>query len=82
MRVIGEIPHAEIKITIFYMNQKYLLKFEKNNFEQTYKISEFDYIIPSLDDLKKAVSELFIHRVSLIFAEMDKSLSEVLKDYC
>jgi hypothetical protein len=82
MRVIGEISHPEMRITIFYMNQKYLLKFEKNNFEQTYKISEFDYVIPSLDDLKKTVNELFIHRVLLTFAEMDKTLSEVLKDYC
>jgi hypothetical protein len=82
MRVIGEIPHAELKITIFYMNQKYLVKFEKNALEQTYKISEFDYIIPSLDELKTAMSENFIHRVLLVFAEMEKSLSEALKDYC
>ena len=82
MRVIGEIPHPEMRITIFYMNQKYLLKFERNGFEQTYKISEFDYIIKSVEDLKNAVGVEFIHRVLSIFVEMDKSLSEVLKDYC
>ncbi len=82
MRVIGEIPHPEMKITIFYMNQKYLVKFELNSLEQTYKISEFDYMIPSLEELKIAISENFIHRVSSIFAEMGKSLSEALKDYC
>ena len=82
MRVIGEIDHPEMKITIFYMNQKYLVKFEKNGLEQTYKISEFDYLIQSLEELKIAISENFAHRVSLLFAEMDKSLSEALKDYC
>lgn len=82
MRVIGEIPHPEMRITIFYMNQKYLLKFEQDGFEQTYKISEFDYLIKSVEELKNAMTEDFIHRVLKIFAEMDKSLSEVLKDYC
>lgn len=82
MRVIGEIPHPEMKITIFYMNQKYLLKFEKNGLEQTYKISEFDYIIQSVDDIIKVVTPDWIHRVLLMFAEMQKSLSEALKDYC
>lgn len=82
MRVIGEIPHPDIKITIFYMNQKYLVKFEMNGLEQTYKISEFDYLIQSVDDIKKVVSKDLIHRVLSLFAEMQKSLSEALKDYC
>jgi hypothetical protein len=82
MRVIGEIPHTEMKITIFYMNQKYLVKFERNGLEQTYKISEFDYVIQSVDQLKLALTQTFIHRVLMMFAEMDNSLSETLKDYC
>ena len=82
MRVIGEIPHPVMKITIFYMNQKYLIKFENNGLEQIYKISEFDYMVNSLDDIYKVVTEDFIHRVLILFAEMQKSLSETLKDYC
>ena len=82
MRVIGEIPHPVMKITIFYMNQKYLIKFENNGLEQIYKISEFDYMVNSLDDIYKVVTEDFIHRVLSLFAEMQKSLSESLKDYC
>jgi hypothetical protein len=82
MRVIGEIPHQVMKITIFYMNQKYLIKFENNGLEQIYKISEFDYMVNSLDDIYKVVTEDFIHRVLILFAEMQKSLSETLKDYC
>lgn len=82
MRIIGEIPHHEMKITIFYMNQKYLLKFEKNGLEQTYKISEFDYMVQSVEDIKKITSEDLVHRVLKLFAEMQKSLSEALKDYC
>jgi hypothetical protein len=82
MRVIGEIPHEHMKITIFYMNQKYLLKFENNGLEQTYKISEFDYLIRSVEDIIKVVTPEFIHRVLALFAEMHNCLSEGLKDYC
>lgn len=82
MRVIGEIANSEMKITLFYMNQKYLIKFEKGGLEQTYKISEFDYLISSVEEVKKAISQEFIHRVSRMFDEMQKNLSETLKDYC
>ncbi len=82
MRVIGEIANSEMKITLFYMNQKYLIKFEKGGLEQTYKISEFDYLISSVEEVKKAISQEFIHRVSKMFDEMQKNLSETLKDYC
>lgn len=82
MRVIGEIPHHEMKITLFYMNQKYLVKFELNGLEQIYKISEFDYIIKTVEEVKNAITHDFIHRVYLIFDEMQKNLSEALKDYC
>jgi hypothetical protein len=42
MRVIAQIPHAILGITLFSWNQKYLLKFEMGNLEQTYKIHELD----------------------------------------
>ncbi|HRG58755.1 MAG TPA: hypothetical protein PK323_07315 [Bacteroidia bacterium] len=82
MRVIGEIPHNEMKITLFYMNQKFLVKFELNGLEQIYKISEFDYIIKTVEEVKSAITQDFIHRVSLMFDEMQNNLSEALKDYC
>ena len=42
MRVIAELPHPDCKITLFSMNQKYIIKLEKGIFEQIYKISELD----------------------------------------
>ncbi|MFA5246237.1 MAG: hypothetical protein WC380_13120, partial [Pedobacter sp.] len=42
MRIIAELPHPECKITIFSMNQKFIIKLEKGVFEQVYKISEMD----------------------------------------
>jgi hypothetical protein len=42
MRVIAELPHPDCKITIFSMNQKFIIKLEKGTFEQIYKLSELD----------------------------------------
>ena len=42
MRVVAELPHPDCKITIFSMNQKFIIKLEKGIFEQIYKLSEMD----------------------------------------
>lgn len=42
MRVIAELPHPDCKITIFSMNQKFIIKLEKGIYEQIYKLSELD----------------------------------------
>lgn len=42
MRVVAELPHPDCKITIFSMNQKFIIKLEKGIFEQVYKLSEID----------------------------------------
>ncbi len=81
MRIIGEIPHPDCKISIFYINQKYIVKFEKGNFEQSYKISEFDFLIKSIEDIKTIVDTLFIEKVNIRFQEMNEQFNEALKDY-
>jgi hypothetical protein len=74
MRVIGEIPHPECKITIFHWNNKYILKLELGPFEQTFKINEFD--VSSEEAMKKMVNEDFISQAMARFADMSQSLSE------
>jgi len=43
MRIIGTIPHPEMRISIFNMNQKYILKLEWGPLEQSYKWEEYDF---------------------------------------
>ncbi len=74
MRVIGEIAHPEIKITIFHWNNRYLIKLEAGPFEQTFKIEEYD--LTSEEDVKKIVSEEFIKQAIGRFSEMAKSFQE------
>jgi hypothetical protein len=81
MRIIAEFPHPILKISVFDMNRKYILKFEKGNLEQTYKISELDYSIQGLEDIKKVMSPEFFEVILKQFESMESLLSNALKDY-
>ena len=77
MRVVGEIPHAECKITIFSWNNRYLIKLEAGLLEQTFKINQFD--ITGEDDLHKIVNEAFIQEGLERFTSMSKSLRQAME---
>lgn len=76
MRVVSEIVHPELKITIFHWNNRYLIKFEAGLFEQTYKIQEYD--VDSEEDVKKLVTDDFIRGVMERFNQMAGSLQQAL----
>jgi len=78
MRVVGEIPHSELKITIFHWNNRYLIKLEAGLFEQTFKIHEYD--VASEEEVKKIVSEDFIKAALARFNDMAASLQNSLKN--
>lgn len=74
MRVVGEIPHPDVKITIFHWNNRYLIKLEAGPFEQTFKLEEYD--ISSEGELKEIVNETFIHQSIERFNSMAQSLRQ------
>ncbi len=74
MRVVGEIPHPEIKITLFHWNNRYLIKLEAGPFEQTFKVQQFD--VSSEEDLKQIVNETFLNQAIERFNDMAKSLHQ------
>jgi hypothetical protein len=78
MRVVGEIPHPECKITIFHWNGKYLIKLELGPFEQTFKINDHDIV--SEGQLQEIVNEDFIGRAMARFADMSRSLEDATTD--
>jgi len=80
MRIIAELPHPECKITIFSMNQKYIIKLEKGVFEQIYKISELD-VPDGVDGVFKILNNDFIKKASLRFNEMKFDFSTAFNDY-
>lgn len=77
MRVIAEIPHEVMKITVFSWNEKYLLKFELGQFEQTYKIGVMD--VENADELKNLVSEEFSKSVFQRFLSMRNDFTQSWK---
>lgn len=77
MRVVGEIAHPQLKITIFNWNNRYLIKLEDGPFEQTFKVSELD--IASEDELKKAVDAEFLQQAIDRFQDMAQSLHKSLE---
>ncbi len=76
MRVVTEIAHPEIKITIFHWNNRYLIKLEAGLFEQTYKIQEYD--VDSEEEVKKLINDEFIRSAIDRFNQMAESLHRTL----
>lgn len=74
MRIIAEIPHPKCRISVFQMNQKFIIKLEQGAIEQTYKVSEMDVF--NLDMVKELLSESFLEGCLKRFEEMAQSLQE------
>lgn len=69
MRTVAELPHPDFKITIFAMNQKFIIKFEQGTLEQTYKIGEMD-VVDGVNGLFQMIDDEFTQSVATRFDEM------------
>lgn len=70
MRAIAELPHPNCKITIFSMNQKFIIKLERGSYEQTYKLSEMD-VTNGVNDVFQLLDEEFMAQALARFDSMD-----------
>jgi hypothetical protein len=77
MRVVGEIPHSDCKITIFSWNNRYLIKLEQGLLEQTFKVHQFD--ISGESELYRIVDQTFVQEALQRFAEMSLSLRQAMQ---
>lgn len=73
MRIIGNIPHPIVKITVFQLNMKYAVKLEAGLMEQTFKLRESDSI-RGLDDIARLLDDNFIEACLSRFREMNTDL--------
>lgn len=69
MRYLKDIPHAQLKISLFVWNSKYIVKIEAGPYEQTYKVAEFDVTGP--DEVAALLSPDFLASVQTRFQQMD-----------
>ena len=68
MRIIDSIPHQSMSISIFNMNDKYIVKFEAGPMEQIFKFRVED--VKSVENLKIIITTEFIEHTRQRFNDM------------
>jgi hypothetical protein len=76
MRIVDSIPHESMTISIFQMNDKYIVKFEAGPMEQAFKFHTDQ--VKSLENLKKLISPEFIEATRSRFNEMFLQMKGVI----
>lgn len=79
MRIIAELPHPDFKITLFNMNQKYIVKFEQGQLEQSYKLSELDLTGGGANEVFEIIDDEFLATVTERFKSMRSDFSAAYK---
>lgn len=77
MRIIGRIPHPSLTITVFHMNDKFIVKFEAGPMEQVFKFNNDD--VQGMESIQQIIDADFISRVVERFNEMYTSMQDSLK---
>ena len=80
MRIIAELPHPDFKISILNMNNKFIVKIEQGNLEQTYKVADAD-LVDGVNSVFELMDEVFLKTVSARFAEMRNDFKESYNRY-
>lgn len=78
MRILGQIPHPDLLITVFKSGNKYILKFEVGPFEQTYKFMEAEGM-SGFEDVQKLVDSKLINETYQVFDLMNTHYKSMLK---
>ncbi len=78
MRYVSDIPNPQLKIGLYAWNGKYIVKIETQYYEQTYKVSEMDFM-GNENDLKQILADSgFIEAVTRRFEAMHNDFQELL----
>lgn len=72
MRIIGNIEHPQLKITVFKMDNRLSVKFEAGLYEQTYKFRDGDGI-NTVEDVERLVNQAFMENVLHCFERMHRA---------
>jgi hypothetical protein len=80
MRIIAELPHPDFKISILNMNNKFIVKIEQGNLEQSYKIANAD-LMDGVNSVFELLDEAFLKTVSGRFTEMRQDFKESYNRY-
>ncbi|MBK8196426.1 MAG: hypothetical protein IPK76_25725 [Lewinellaceae bacterium] len=72
MRIIGNIEHPHLKISVFRSDNRISIKFENALYEQTYKLG-LDERFATMEAIQKLVDDIFLEQVSGQFQLMHRA---------
>lgn len=75
MRIVDQFTHESFSVTIFSLNDKYLVKIEGGPMEQTYKFTQSD--VGGLSNLKKHLSDTFFNKATEIHQGMFENYKQL-----
>lgn len=78
MRIIGEIEHPTLKVTVFKNGNRFSVKFEDGGVEQTYKFDDGQNI-ESLGDVKRQIDAVFLQKIEKGITEMQIARLQTLR---
>jgi hypothetical protein len=80
MRIIGDIPHPNLKITVFKMDNRLSVKFESGFNEQTFKFRTSSEL-QNFTDVERLVDAGFVENVEAAFTKMTAAKKEVMQRF-
>lgn len=69
MRVIGQIAHPSLKISVFRNDNRLSVKFENTHYETTFKMGDDDRF-RSVADVEQFVDAVFLQEIQGVFQQM------------
>ena len=75
MRIVSNLFKDDIKISIFDYDLKYVIKFEFNRLEQTYKVDKLEF--ESVSELESKLKSINIQSIKNRFTEMSDDLKKM-----
>ena len=79
MRYVSDIASDFFKIGLYVWNGKYIVKVEAGLYEQTYKVSEMDFVGDENDLRTLFADETFLKTIAARFLQMDADFQEVME---
>jgi hypothetical protein len=76
MKFIKDLPNNFCKASLYAWNNKYIIKFEAGNYEQTYKISEYE--VGGEDEIEEMLGDSFMEKVIERFKAMADDFELIL----
>ena len=74
MRVVKQIPHSHLKITVYQWNDKYIVELEIDRYKQSFKLNQSD--VSGIDQIEAMLTPKFLNEAMGRFVQMRSDWTE------